>query len=166
MEVYRDAVANAPGRTFSTTPTQFERRGIEDQLSTLAREFSIAPEWIARLTGYNRARNCLAHRAGLVGFPDATDDTELVVRWLVAKTTVTESIPGQFTEVQGPMGGLVRGQHIHGDSAATLELLDREKRVSVGSLLHFHPDEVLEICQTLQIASAALGGLAAPGSES
>jgi hypothetical protein len=114
MEVYRDAVVSALGRTFSTTPSQFEKRGIEDQLTILSVEFSIAPEWITRLTGYNRTRNCLAHRVGGVGLQDA------------------------------------------------IEVLDREKRVGVGSLLHFLPEEVLEICQTLQLASAAFGAIKAP----
>lgn len=120
MEVYQNAVENAPERIFSISPAQFERKGIEDQLTILAKEFSIAPDWISRLTGYNRARNCLAHRAGSVGLSDATDGTELVVRWLATRIILKKDIPSQFFDVQGPMHGLVRGQHIHGDSAATI----------------------------------------------
>ncbi|UIJ73220.1 hypothetical protein [Aurantimonas sp. HBX-1] len=158
-EIYGDAVANASDRTFATTPSQFERKGIEDQLSILAREFSIAPEWVTRLTGHNRARNCLAHRAGVVGLPDATHGPDLVISWLAVKTTLAEGVPAPFLDVGGAMSGLVRAQRSHEESTATVELLHREKRVGVGSVLHFLPDEVLEICQTLQLASAAIGGI-------
>ncbi|GGB12102.1 hypothetical protein GCM10011491_44960 [Brucella endophytica] len=161
MEVYRDAVMKAPGRTFAVTPSRFERRGIEDQLTILAAEFSVAPEWIILLTGYNRARNCLAHRAGIVDLPDATDGSELVVRWLVAKTALAEGPPSRLVDIQGPMGALVRGHHIHGVSAAIFELQDRENRVAVGSTLHFLPDEVLEICQTFQLVAAAFSEIGA-----
>ena len=163
MEVYRNAVECAPGRTFPVTPAQLDRRGIDVQLTVLAKEFSVAPEWIVRLTGYNRARNCLAHRAGIVGVPDATDGTELVVRWLVARANLIKEASDQFIKVGGPMGDLVRGHYVHG-SAATLELLDREKRIGIGSSLHFFPKEVLEICQTFHLASAAFSGIMGPNS--
>ena len=161
MEIFRDAAADAPGRKFSKTLSDFERMGIEGQLSILQREFPISVEWVTRLTGYNRARNCLAHRAGVVGSLDTTDSNELVIRWLVAKLAVTEGIPNDSVDVKGPMNNLVLRQLISGDLAMSVALLDREKRVSAGSSLHFLPSEVLEICQTFQLASAAFSTIAA-----
>jgi hypothetical protein len=162
LEIYQDAVTSSPSRTFSVTPTQFERRGIEDQLATLSTEFSISREWTSRLTGYNRARKCFAHRAGIVGPPDATDASDLVIRWLAAKATLTQGSHNQFVDVQGPMGDLVRAEHIAGLSSANIELQDREKRVPIGSILHFRPDEVFEICQTFQLAATAFSGVGFP----
>lgn len=159
METYRDIVTNSPERTFLTSPERFEQRGIEDQLTILSKEFSIDPKWIERLTGYNRARNCFAHRAGVVGVKDVTDGEDLIVRWLNTQTALTDTSPTQMIDVGGPMGNLVCGQHIHGSFAATVELLDREKRISIGNLIHFLPDEILEICQTFQLASAAFAGI-------
>lgn len=161
MEIYGRALENNPDGYFSSTSAQFERRGIEGQLSILTKDFQIDLAWISRLTGYNRARNCLAHRAGTVGAPDVTNGNELVVRWLVARATHHDGVVTPTIEAQGPMGSLIRGKHIEG-SAVHLSVLDREKRVAVGKMVHFLPDEVLEICQTFQWAAAAFNGLSKP----
>lgn len=162
-ETYSEIVTGTPHRLFSTSPTRFERSGIEDQLSVLQTEFSVAQEWISRLTGFNRARNCLAHRAGIVGSRDANDNGDLVIRWLAGKTTPADGSPKDVIEVHGPMAKFVRAEHIHGDFAAKIELLDRQKRVAVGSMLEFHPDEIFEICQTFQLASAAFSVMETSG---
>ena len=154
METYREAVSSNLNRTFAVTAEQFERRGIEDQLSVLSSSFAIDPIWTSRLTGYNRARNCLAHRAGLVDQRDATDDDQLVVRWLVPSAELTAGEPTPHVPVDGPFASLVRGEHISG-GAARIALKDREKRAAVGKKLSFKPDEILEICSTFQLASAA-----------
>lgn len=158
MEVYRDAVASAPSKSYTETPDRFERMGVEDQLATLSANFSIDTAWTSRLTGYNRARNCLAHRAGIVAAKDATDGDELVVRWLTGKVTLTGAPAVQEIEAQGPMSHLIRGQHVEG-GGATMEVLDRERRFKIGTSLHLMPDELLEICQTIHIAAAAFDGI-------
>jgi hypothetical protein len=154
MEAYREAVSSSSRRTFAVTAEQFERRGIEDQLSILSTSFAIDPIWTSRLTGYNRARNCLAHRAGLVDQRDATDDDELVVRWLAPSAELTAGEPTPHVAVEGPFASLVRGEHVSG-GAARIALEDREKRALIGTKLSFKPDEILEICSTFQLASAA-----------
>ncbi|MBB3947060.1 hypothetical protein GGQ73_003024 [Rhizobium skierniewicense] len=159
MGVYRDAIANAPERSFSVTQSQFERKGIEDQLAILDDEFSVAPEWKVRLVGYNRARNCMAHRLGVVDPRDATDGSELVIRWLVVNASLAETVESDVLDIEGPMGGLIRAQRIHGAGSAAIAFEDREKRVAVGKMLQFFPDEVLEICQVFQLAAAAFSGI-------
>ncbi|PYE30178.1 hypothetical protein C8J35_12318 [Rhizobium sp. PP-F2F-G38] len=161
-DTYHTAVSNSLNRTFVVSPKQFQRRGIEGQLAILAAEFTVAPEWVSRLSGFNRARNCLAHRAGIVGGPDTTDGQEMVVRWLMPKTTITDDPPDQRIDVSGPMGTLVQAQHIDGDFATKVELQDREKRVRIGDDLHFNPDEIFEICQTFQLAAAAFSEMGPP----
>lgn len=108
-EVYERAAVNNPSGKFSTTPAIFERRGLEIQLGVLTTDFGIDSAWVSRLTGYNRARNCLAHRAGIVGKSDVTDDDELVVRWLVATVSPHDGPISKKINVQGPMGALVQG---------------------------------------------------------
>lgn len=158
VEVYANAIQENPGAAYSVTVDQFERRGIEDQLGILLNNFAIGEAWVTRLVGYNRARNCLAHRQGIVGPRDATNGRELVVRWLVSKTELTDGPVTSFVEAAGPMNSLIRAQHIHG-GAVLLEVQDKEKRISVGSILHFLPTDILEICQTFQMAAAALSAL-------
>lgn len=158
VEVYGDAIRAKSDAAYSVTVDQFERKGIEDQLGILSSNFAIDEAWITRLIGYNRARNCLAHRQGIVGARDATDGSELVVRWLVSKIELTNGPVTPFIEAIGPMSSLVRAQHIHG-GAVHLEVQDKEKRTGVGSILHFLPTDILEICQTFQVAAAAFGAL-------
>ncbi|MBO9655175.1 MAG: hypothetical protein J7562_12655 [Agrobacterium tumefaciens] len=162
MEVYKVALETHPTGSFSCTLTQFERRGIEDQLIVLEKDFAVSPAWIERLTGYNRARNCLAHRAGVVGTNDATDGSNLVVRWLVAEANLQESVSAPVQEVEGPMASLIQTQHIEG-RFARVSILDRERRVAVGKTLYFNPNEIFEICQTFQMAAAAFSGLSQEG---
>lgn len=158
-EIYQEAVTQNPGRVFRVTPIMFERRGIEDQLDILASEFAIAAEWISRLTGYNRARNCLAHRLGIVGARDVTHGSELVIRWLNATAAAVPGSPSEVVGIEGPMSELLQARHVEGTSAASIRIEDQEKRVSIGKSIKFLPNEVLGICQTFQLAVGAFSGV-------
>lgn len=159
MEVYRDAVAANASHPFSRTVDDFERAGIETQLAMMSDNFSISPDWVSRLTGFNRARNSLAHRGGVVGAKDLTHGGELVLRWLTSSAVVNDGPITPTVEAQGPMSHLIRGQHISGEKAATMSVLDRERRFKVGEHLRLLPDELLEISQTFHIAAAALNAV-------
>lgn len=159
MEVYKDAATANPNHPFTRTVDQFERVGIEAQLATLIDSFSISSDWVSRLTGFNRARNCLAHRNGLVGAKDLTNDVELVVRWLTSSAVVNDGPITPLVEAQGPMSHLIRGQHISGEKAVTISVLDRERRFKEGEQLRLLPDELLEICQTFHLAAVALNAV-------
>lgn len=158
MEVYGSAARAHPERTFSLTLAQFERKGIEEQLATLSKDFVVDAAWVSRLVGYNKARNCLAHRQGVVGSADTTDGSYLVVRWLVSRVMLKSGPITPAVEVAGPMGSLVRAQHVQGE-AARVEIRDKEKRTAIGSVLTFLPADILEICQTFQLAAAAFSTL-------
>lgn len=159
MEVYNDAVQANPTHLFTRTVDQFERLGIEAQLSALMDNFSVSPDWVSRLVGFNRARNCLAHRGGLVSAKDFTNGSELVVRWLTSSATVNDDPITPTVEAQGPMSHLIQGKHISGEKAATISVLDRERRFKEGERLALLPDELLEICQTFHVAAAALNAI-------
>jgi len=157
-EVYRNAIRAPLNVPYSATFEQFERKGIEDQLAILSADFPIDAAWISRLTGYNRARNCLAHRQGIVGPRDVTDGNDLVVRWLVAKAEASSEPVKSTVEAIGPMRALVEAYHVHG-GAVRFEVDDKERRISSGAMLNFFPEEILEICLTFQMAAAAFSGL-------
>jgi hypothetical protein len=161
MEVYGLAIEANSVAASSVTLAQFERKGIEDQLAVLSGCFTIDSAWIVRLVGYNKARNCLAHRQGLVGPRDITDGNDLVVRWLVSKIELTNGLAGSSVSVDGPMNSLVRAQHIQG-APARAEVRDKEKRIPLGSVIRFMPTDILEICQTFQLAAAAFSTLSVP----
>jgi len=154
LAVYSDALAANPDTKFVPTPAQFERLGVEAQLAALAANFPVDNAWTSRLIAYNKARNCLAHRVGVVGLQDVTENDELVVRWLTAKVALHEGSIEKQIEARGPMAHLIQGEHV-GGKAATIEVLDRERRFKIGSPISFMPDELLGICQTLHAAAAA-----------
>ncbi|MEJ1119774.1 hypothetical protein V9K92_14975 [Phyllobacterium sp. CCNWLW109] len=163
-DVYSHAVANNPDGVFSSTPTKFEQRGIEDQLKILTVDFGIDSAWTSILNGYNKARNCLAHRSGIVAAKDATDGNELVIRWLVLSIQTHDGATTQTIPSQGLMENLIQGSHISG-IGSHLFINDREKRVAIGNELQFFPDEFFGICQTFQLATAAIAGLSKPLSD-
>lgn len=51
-------------------PKVYERRGITDKLDTLSRILEISETDRKVLVSLNQARNCFAHRRGVVGEPD------------------------------------------------------------------------------------------------
>jgi hypothetical protein len=158
MEIYDMSIILNPNKSYSSTLSQFERCGIERQLEILSKDFSIDAAWTSRLTGYNRARNSMAHRAGIISTADITEGDELVVRWLNTTISLQDGEISSVLPAHGPMKDLIQGHHVSGQ-AASLSISDREKRIRLGSALHFSPDEVLEICQTFSIAAAAFSTL-------
>ncbi|OCJ48794.1 hypothetical protein A6U92_11820 [Agrobacterium rubi] len=157
MEVYQDSIQANPTAKYSATADQFERQGLEGQLEILRKDFSIDPEWISRLVGFNRARNCLAHRQGIVGARDTIDGSYLVVRWLTTKPRRNEKSES-IIDIDGRMSALIQAKPTQG-SGFGIVIDDREKRIPVGSVLSFHPTDILEICQTFQMVTAAFSML-------
>lgn len=152
---FREVVSENSGFAYSCTIEAFERRGIEDQLKTLAFDFGVEDAWVSRLVGFNRARNCLAHRDGIVGLRDLTNGKELCVRWLTSKTFISSNNPSQTVQVDGPMGHLLAAQHLSGGKIANFGFFDKERLVALGRPLRFEPRDIMEICQTFQLAAAA-----------
>ncbi|WP_416407903.1 hypothetical protein [Agrobacterium rosae] len=158
MEVYQDSIHANPMANYSATSEQFERQGLEGQLEILRKDFSIDSEWMSRLIGFNRARNCLAHRQGIVGPRDVTDGSYLVVRWLASRAKINEMSVEPIIDIDGPTSALIQAKLTHGSSFGIV-IDDREKRIAVGSVLSFHPADILEICQTFQMVTAAFSEL-------
>lgn len=149
IELYRASVLAGTRGSAPISADQFERRGLEDQLTAFAAHFGVDEAWIARLVGFNRARNCLAHRQGLVSERDITEGRSLVVRWLAASASL---MPAKAD--MSAMDNLIQGRQISGQPAF-LSIRDKEKCFEVGSFLHLAPDDFLEICQTFHLAAAA-----------
>ena len=161
-EVYERAFLASLTYSFSVTSAEFERLGVESQLKAISLHFTIDEAWIIRLIGYNRARNCLAHRQGIVGTRDVTDGNELIVRWLSSSVELRDGPPEPKVVIEGEMSALLYGTHVQGNSTVRARVEEREKRIATGSALFFSPSDVLEICQTFQLAAAAFSVLPSP----
>ncbi|MDI1343392.1 MAG: hypothetical protein PSV22_04720, partial [Pseudolabrys sp.] len=72
-------------------PEKFERLGIGDQIRRLAEIFSVPDDNIKIVSSLNRARNCYAHRRGLVGEPDSDQGLRtLDIAWSALQVQVKE----------------------------------------------------------------------------
>ena len=158
MELYEQLIEENPNKTFSTSLKKFERAGIQDQLKYLAKDFAIDPILISYLVSYNKARNCLSHRQGIVSSADATDDNQLVIRWIINHTKQTNSVDDAAVETKGPMAALIQAHHISGPPMLhTIE--EKERRIPIGHPVDLLPDEIFGILETILLATAAFSGL-------
>lgn len=151
-EVYEGIIQANPKVTYSVSFAKFERCGIEEQLDILSQNFGIDQRWVTTLVGFNRMRNCLAHRQGKVGVRDCTDGDDLVVSWLVSNITLTDGPEKGWVEDDGYMSGLMAAKKSFG-AAAEFKTQIKEKRFELGSILNFHPQDIFEICGTIHQAS-------------
>jgi hypothetical protein len=126
--------------------------GLTEQLEVFASKFGVDAAWVSRLSGYNKARNCLAHRNGLVGDVDFTQgEGSLVIRWMESKVARAAD-----HELPHDMAHLARFILTSGEPSYRGQLQDKERRFSAGQSVDLRPEELLQICATFQMATAAL----------
>jgi hypothetical protein len=159
VDVYRTALANSSGG-MSTSIVEFEKMGVERQSQVFKNDFNIDNRWLVMFDGFNRARNCLAHRQGVVSSKDASENGALVMTWLKINWLVAERAPTEFVEASGPYRGLIQGRQETGSFAVDIQVESVEKRVAIGTILVFGPDEILQICMTFQTLASVFSRVA------
>lgn len=97
----------------------------------------------------NQARNCLAHRGGIVGERDCVEDGILQVKWI--------GLSLQIKDADGTMRSLIPmpKEGVHWPAASTLEIgrYVRARKFAIGSVLSFDAHELAEILHTFLISS-------------
>lgn len=76
---------NYSGETEKDRPISlegFQYKGLAEKLGLLDEMYSVNFDRPEILISINRARHCLTHRRGIVGFEDCQKNSELEVRWL------------------------------------------------------------------------------------
>lgn len=153
--LYENIEAEAVGQGLPMDSQAFERLGIAQQLKTLERAFGVDSAWGLRLEGFNKLRNCLAHRGGKVGPQDLTDGQALVVSWIAAGV--------DFSTGPAPSSSM---DHLFdfkleaGRTDARTYVSDRTKAIALGSMIVLEPRDIMEILQTFHVAGAAFSTLA------
>lgn len=120
----------------------FAREGLPNKLNILRQRFAVEPKHPIYLVSISRARNCLAHRRGIVGVEDLRDDKELKVMWL-GMDFFAETPKGQkhyLNEIpkEGvllPDGGTVK-----------MQFVERKRSFPLKAKINFSTRDLAEIC--------------------
>ena len=131
---------------------KFEQLGEKRKLENLADEFGITSELADYIQLLNAARNCLTHRWGVVSQADCNEPGEFVLRWrrleYIAQTEGGHEIvlPARIDEP------------IHFDEPATIGIrwVDANRSFVIVSVLRLEPQELLDICLMMLMATDEL----------
>jgi hypothetical protein len=129
---------------------KFDRLPLPDKILQLEKTYGWQrPELCDHVLSINAARNCLTHRAGIVGKKDLKEDTdtELIVRWRRLRLSVGSGVQERAMTV---------GSHLEAGEVLSVAFVDTEKRIKLGERLSINADEFVEICLTFMLFSMQL----------
>ncbi|RWC41960.1 MAG: hypothetical protein EOS28_18375 [Mesorhizobium sp.] len=134
---------------------KFSRQGVSEQLTIASTMLEIAAPFAATFETMNQARNCMAHRRGVVGVEDTDSEGSFTLKWRAFALTLGDGrdltsllAAGQTVDVQG-------GQTI------SLGMVDREKSFSFGEQISLTQHELQEFCIAVTVAAECVtAGLA------
>jgi hypothetical protein len=120
----------------------FAKRSLAEKLEMLASRYGLAPLRPGQLESLHYARNCFAHRQGILAPVDLRGSQSLSVSWhgldiaFIESTSGTKHIltPDQMP-FQSASAGDMQGHPV-----------DRRKEFAVGDVLNFTTSELAEIC--------------------
>jgi hypothetical protein len=136
---------------------KFHRSSLSDKLDWLLGQpsFSVSAEKQEEVRSITAARNCIAHRGGVVGPKDVTENGKLVVKWLAVDLALKNG------DVEVPFEIPKRVEK--GDVLVS-RVVRRTKEFSVGDRVIFDEKEFSEIAFTIvAFAQAIAGSLQASG---
>lgn len=122
-------------------PEKFERMSIGAQIERMSEIMNVSDISIKVIRSLNKARNCYAHRNGVVGELDFDDcSSQLNVVWIIFQPQVKE-----------PDGNVVSGETIFRKTFAQggslqLRVAEQSRAFSAGSELILEKNEMKEIC--------------------
>jgi len=126
---------------------QFEYKGIEDQMDILTGLLNLDGRFSPMFASLNQARNCMAHRRGVVGLKDISEpDQPFVLLWRT-KTAVLEDEHG--TDIFRNIGDGIRVEK--GRRISIVEV-ERSKNFDMGEPIRLSRLDLSEICFGVTIA--------------
>ena len=128
---------------------RFHRLSLADKLTWLSaqQDFNLSSEKMEEIISINVARNCLGHRAGVVGDRDITEDDKLVVRWLGLDMMIA---------TDGVEIPLVLPMYVEKGGTAILRAVRRIRGYSRGDVISFDGKDFSEIAWTVFAFSQAV----------
>lgn len=123
------------------TPEQFERLGIGEQIEQLSSAISVQESDVRIVRSLNKARNCYAHRQGVVGQADIDNEAETCsLVWNAFILEVIEPDGNIVSEIEIP------GKILRSGGAAQLRIVEKRKDFQVTAELVLEKRELKEIC--------------------
>lgn len=130
---------------------RFERLGVEDQLASLSGDLPIDERFFTMFGSLNQARNCLAHRRGVIGVADVpTPGLPFVLRWRTRTITLEDGRDVAQLLVAGEEIKVEAGENIRSEE------VERTKTYAIGEAIILSRHELSEICLGITIATAAI----------
>jgi hypothetical protein len=125
---------------------RFFHAGVEKKLETICTEFGVTTAIAPYFVSLNKARNCLAHRMGVVGPMDLTEGNALVVRYRRMEFVLIED-NGREEIVPVDAGGTFQLKSpCH---RAEIRFEEEQRRFVLGTRLLLEPSDVKYIFWTL-----------------
>lgn len=130
-----------PAEVFRKEVDKFSKKAIRDQAYLLCMSVGIDNKYGDIFESWRRARNCLAHRLGIVGRPDIDSSGYLIIKWVAMRlVALNEDGNKEFNlsdGIAGPFGA---------DTELRLRFNPVEKRFGFGDQIAFTTTELAEIC--------------------
>ena len=132
----------------------FRRKGIEYKLQKLDLRFGVKPRYPDFVVSINKARNCLTHRLGKVGFEDCNQGQALEVKWT-----------GMDFQIELESGKILSANEFFGvvlpePGTAQLKFIERCKSFPIGTLIRFEMHDLAEVCNFMLDSIRAVAGAA------
>ena len=140
--VLKTVQAKASTSKIEEKQSSFAMEGIPNKLNILRQRFSVEPEHSSYIVSIGRARNCLAHRRGIVGVNDLRDDKELEIMWLGMDMFV-ETPSGEKHYLNEP---LKEGIYLPNGGTVKIQFVERKRTFSLGAKLTLSTRDLAEIC--------------------
>jgi hypothetical protein len=135
---------NKLGALESYAPKQFERMGIGEQIEHLSSGISVQESDVRIVRSLNKARNCYAHRQGLVGQADVNNEAgTLALIWNAFNLEIVEPNGNVVSEID-----IFDRTFRHGGTVQ-LRVIETKKDFQVGAELVLEKRELKEICLCL-----------------
>lgn len=140
--VVQTVQAKAPIAEIEEKQTTFAAEGLPNKLNILRQRFSVEPKHSRYIVSIARARNCLAHRRGIVGVEDLREDKELQVMWLGMDLFVETPTGEKHYLNETPKEGIL----LPDGGTVTMQFVERKRAFSLGAKLTLSTRDLAEIC--------------------
>jgi hypothetical protein len=134
---------------------KFRNAGFPDKFHILRRQFAVTTQHENGWLSVNAARNCLAHRRGVVGRDDFNEGERLQLRWRALEIYFIPAEGAPVLNHDIPPGGLpMQG------GALESKYVDRACSFEIGQLVELSPLQLAEICAFADEAAVELANSA------
>jgi hypothetical protein len=128
----------------------FERKGVEDKLSTLRSRFDITSDKEKYFSSINQARNCITHRKGRVGPEDLRGEKTFRLIWW-GFDLYAETPSGEKHSLMPPISE--KGVFLKEGGSVKLQIHDRIIEYKLGEIVNLSPNDLGEICFLVHLAT-------------